>query len=54
MTLFDLINLPTLKGLKIIAGELGIHKNISGVTIVDTPDGFDWLMGNEVDRKSVV
>lgn len=48
MTLFDLINLPTLKGLKIIAGELGIHKNISGVTIVDTPDGFDWLMGNEV------
>lgn len=48
MTLFELMNIPTLSGLKVIAGNLGIHRDISSVTIVDTPDGFQWLKGNEL------
>lgn len=48
MTLFELMSIPTLSGLKVIAGNLGIHRDISSVTIVDTPDGFAWLKGNEL------
>ena len=48
MTLFELMNIPTLSGLKVIAGNLGIHRDISCVTIVDTPDGSSWLSGNEL------
>lgn len=38
----------TIKGLKLISGNLGVHREISTVTVVDTPDGFQWLKGNEV------
>lgn len=48
MTVEELLQLPTIKGLKLISGNLGIHREISTVTVVDTPDGFLWLKGNEV------
>ena len=48
MTVEELLQLPTLNGLKLISGKLGVHKEISTVTVVDTPDGFQWLKGNEV------
>lgn len=48
MTVEELLQLPTIKGLKLISGNLGIHREISTVTVVDTPDGFQWLKGNEV------
>ena len=48
MTFEELLQLPTIKGLKLISGNLGIHREISTVTVVDTPDGFQWLKGNEV------
>ena len=25
-----------------------MHREISTVTVIDTPDGFQWLTGNEV------
>ena len=48
MTVEELLELPTIKGLKLISGNLGVHREISTVTVVDTPDGFQWLRGNEV------
>lgn len=48
MTVEELLQLPTIKGLKLISGNLGVHRKISTVTVVDTPDGFQWLKGNEV------
>lgn len=47
MTVEELLQLPTIKGLKLISGNLGVHREISTVTVVDTPDGFQWLKGNE-------
>lgn len=51
MTVEELLQLPTIKGLKLISGNLGVHREISTVTVVDTPDGFQWLKGNEVVIK---
>lgn len=48
MTVEELLELPTIKGLKLISGNLGVHREISTVTVVDTPDGFQWLKENEV------
>lgn len=48
MTVEELLQLPTIKGLKLISGNLGVHREISTVTVVDTPDSFQWLKGNEV------
>lgn len=48
MTVEELLQLPTIKGLKLISGNLGVHREISTVTVVDTPDGLQWLKGNEV------
>lgn len=48
MTVEELLQLPTIKGLKLISGNLGVHREISTVTVVDTLDGFQWLKGNEV------
>ena len=48
MTVEELLQLPTIKGLKLISGNLGVHREISTVTVVDTPDGFQWLKRNEV------
>ena len=48
MTVEELLQLPTIKGLKLISGNLGVHREISTVTVVDTTDGFQWLKGYEV------
>ncbi len=48
MTVYELLQVPTLSGFKVISGELGLHRKISTVTVIDTPDGFNWLDGNEV------
>lgn len=48
MTVAELLQVPTLNGLKLLAGSLGLHQEISTVTVIDTPDGFQWLSGNEV------
>ncbi|NCB31146.1 MAG: PucR family transcriptional regulator, partial [Clostridia bacterium] len=47
MIVSELLQLPTIKGLKVIAGGLGLHRNISTVTVVDAPDGTTWLRGGE-------
>lgn len=49
MTVYELLQVPSLKNnLKVIAGESGLDRKISSVTVIDTPDGLNWLRGNEV------
>ena len=38
---------PSFAGLKLLAGGEGTQNNISSVTVVDTPDGAQWLTGGE-------
>lgn len=48
MKVSEFLNLDTLSELKLVAGEFGTHKEISTVTVIDTPDGWKWLKGNEL------
>ncbi|MEG1825039.1 MAG: PucR family transcriptional regulator ligand-binding domain-containing protein [Cloacibacillus sp.] len=47
MTVEEVLALPNLSRLKILAGKTGIHRRVSSVTVVDTPDGATWIKGNE-------
>ncbi|MDO4559804.1 MAG: PucR family transcriptional regulator ligand-binding domain-containing protein [bacterium] len=47
MTIEELLALPSLAGIELLAGKTGIHRRISTVTVVDTPDGATWIKGNE-------
>ena len=47
MTVEELLHMPSLRGLQLIAGNAGIHRRISTVTVIDTPDGSIWLKGSE-------
>ncbi|MFD1781029.1 PucR family transcriptional regulator [Fredinandcohnia salidurans] len=48
LTVKDLLNIKAIDGLKIIAGESGLHNEISIVNIIENPDAFDWLSPNEL------
>lgn len=45
--LIDLLNVPNLSGLKVVAGQNGVTRPISTVTLLDAPDGPKWLTGEE-------
>lgn len=45
--LTDLLKVPSLSELKIIAGENGAERQINTVTLLDAPDGPKWLKGGE-------
>lgn len=47
MTVEELLHMPSLRGLQLIAGKAGTHRRISTVTVIDTPDGSIWLKGSE-------
>ncbi|MFC7681799.1 PucR family transcriptional regulator [Paenibacillus sp. GCM10028914] len=48
LTVKDLMKIKAIDGLKIVAGEEGIHNPISIVNIIENPDAFDWLSPNEL------
>jgi PucR family transcriptional regulator, purine catabolism regulatory protein len=48
LTVNDLFNIKAIDGLKIVAGEKGIHNEISIVNIIENPEAFDWLSPNEL------
>lgn len=48
LTIKDLFKINALDGLKLVAGEKGIHNVISLVNIIENPDKFDWLSSNEL------
>ena len=43
----DLLTDPSFSGLTLLAGGEGAQNSISSVTVVDTPDGAEWLNGGE-------
>jgi purine catabolism regulator len=48
LTIKDLLEIKSINGIKIIAGEQGINNVISIVNIMENPDAFDWLSSNEL------
>ena len=47
MTISDFLNLPNFSDLNLLAGENGLDRELTNVTVVDTPDGSNWLNGGE-------
>ncbi|MGE7908563.1 PucR family transcriptional regulator [Lysinibacillus xylanilyticus] len=48
LTIKDILETKAIEGIKIVAGEQGIHNKISLVNIIENPDAFDWLTPNEL------
>ena len=48
LTIKDILEIKALEGIKIVAGEQGIHNEIALVNIIENPDAFDWLTPNEL------
>lgn len=47
MTVQELLLIPSLKGLKMIAGHAGAANRISTVSVMDAPDIYNWMKGGE-------
>ena len=47
MTISDFLNLPNFSDLNLLAGKNGLDRELTNVTVVDTPDGTNWLNGGE-------
>ena len=47
MKVTDVINVPALKDMKILAGEKGCHREIETVNMMDAPDIIPYLKPNE-------
>ena len=45
MYIHELLSDPTFSELELLAGGEGVGNRIISVTVVDTPDGADWLNG---------
>jgi purine catabolism regulator len=47
MRVKDLLQLETLSGLRVLAGEEGIDREVASVSVMDAPDICDWMRGGE-------
>lgn len=47
VTVEEMLGMPSLSGMKLLAGRNGLHRKIAAVTVMDTPDGSAWLRGDE-------
>lgn len=47
MTVQEALNLPSLKGLEVVAGKSGLNRKISTVSVMDAPDIYKWMKGGE-------
>lgn len=43
----DLLKLPALRGVQVIAGQGGLHRKVEYVTVMEVPDIKRWLKGND-------
>ena len=48
MTVSDFLHLPDFSDMKLLAGANGLWRPLTNVTVVDTPDGANWLSGGEL------
>ena len=42
-----LLKMPTLKPLDVVAGQDGLNREISVISVMDAPDSYKWLKGGE-------
>lgn len=43
----DVLKLPALRGLRVIAGQNGLHRKVEHVTVMEVPEIKQWLKGND-------
>jgi len=48
ITVREVLELPELQSLEIIAGEIGLDREVRDVTVLEVPDPFQWLKGGEL------
>lgn len=48
VTVRDIINIPYLKGFKVLSGGNGLNKKVTTITVLDSPDPFKWSKGGEI------
>jgi len=48
ITIENILKIESLSGLKILAGQSGIQREVTSVTVVDSPDGNEWVKGGEL------
>lgn len=48
LSVADILSLPVLSEARVVAGEKGITREVSLVTVGEVPDIGDWLTGNEL------
>lgn len=44
----DLLNMPELKGIRVLAGEKGLDRSLLNVNVIEAPDISRWLHGGEL------
>lgn len=47
MTVAEMLQLPSLGGLQVLAGFEGLSRPVSTVTVMDAPDIYNWMKGGE-------
>jgi purine catabolism regulator len=47
MRIKDLLEFESLPGLRVLAGEEGVNREVSSVSVMDAPDICDWMRGGE-------
>lgn len=47
MTVAEMLQIPSLNGLQVLAGFEGLSRQISTVSVMDAPDIYNWMKGGE-------
>ena len=48
VTVGQILQLPVLKDARLLAGEEGLDRRVTSVTVGEVPDIADWLSGGEM------
>jgi len=52
ITMKEVLQIPELRGIQLLAGEKGLGREVRKVTANDSPDGAEWAKGGEVVLSS--
>lgn len=47
-TVRDILSNPLFEGMKVIAGENGLDREVKSITVMDAPDPYQWSTGKEI------
>lgn len=48
VTIKDVLNIKSIEGIRLVAGEKGLKNVVSNVNMLDNPDTFDWLVAGDL------